>query len=60
MPLIRNGASGYLNKACEPGEIVTAIHRVAQGARYITAVVAELLASRGIVPNASVGSRYIQ
>ncbi|MBE7369171.1 response regulator transcription factor [Ramlibacter sp. HM2] len=50
VPLIRNGASGYLNKACEPGEIVAAIHRVAQGARYITAVVAELLASQVITP----------
>ena len=50
VPLIRNGASGYLNKACEPGEIVTAIRRVSQGQRYITAVVAELLASQVITP----------
>lgn len=50
VPLIRNGASGYLNKACEPGEIVLAIRRVAQGQRYITAVVAELLASQVITP----------
>ena len=50
VPLIRNGASGYLNKACEPAEICTAIRRVAQGGRYITAVVAELLASQVITP----------
>jgi two-component system invasion response regulator UvrY len=50
VPLIRNGASGYLNKACEPGEICTAIRRVAQGGRYITPVVAELLASQVITP----------
>jgi DNA-binding NarL/FixJ family response regulator len=50
VPLIRNGASGYLNKACEPSEIVTAIRRVAQGGRYITSVVAELLASQVITP----------
>lgn len=51
VPLIRNGASGYLNKACEPSEIVLAIRRVAQGGRYITAAVAELLASQIITPS---------
>jgi two-component system, NarL family, invasion response regulator UvrY len=51
VPLIRNGASGYLNKACEPGEIVTAIRRVAQGGRYITPAVAELLATQVITPS---------
>ena len=50
VPLIRNGASGYLNKACEPAEIATAVRRVAQGQRYITPVVAELLASQVITP----------
>jgi len=50
VPLIRNGASGYLNKACEPGEIALAIRRVAQGGRYITPIVAELLASQVIAP----------
>jgi two-component system invasion response regulator UvrY len=51
VPLIRNGASGYLNKACEPAEIITAIRRVAQGGRYITSVVAELLATQVIAPS---------
>lgn len=51
VPLIRNGASGYLNKACEPCEIADAIRRVAQGGRYITAVVAELLATQVITPS---------
>ena len=50
VPLIRNGASGYLNKSCEPSEICAAIRRVAQGGRYITPVVAELLASQVITP----------
>ncbi|MGV3570769.1 MAG: response regulator [Ramlibacter sp.] len=50
VPLIRNGASGYLNKACEPAEIVVAIRRVAQGSRYITPAVAELLATQVITP----------
>lgn len=42
--LLRQGASGYLNKECEPEEIVTAIRTVARGRRYITPAVAELLA----------------
>lgn len=50
VPLIRNGASGYLNKACEPTEIATAIRKVAQGNRYITPVVAELLATQIVPP----------
>jgi two-component system, NarL family, invasion response regulator UvrY len=51
VPLIRNGASGYLNKSCEPSEIAVAIRRVASGARYITPVVAELLATQVIAPS---------
>ena len=42
--LLRQGASGYLNKECDPEEIVTAIRTVARGRRYISPAVAELLA----------------
>src|SRR3954468_18256669 len=42
--LLRQGASGYLNKGCDPDEIVKAIRTVAMGRRYITAQVAEMLA----------------
>ena len=42
--LLRQGASGYLNKDCDPEEIVKAIRTVARGRKYITAVVAEQLA----------------
>ncbi len=42
--LLRQGAAGYLNKECDPEEIVSAIRTVAQGRRYITPAVAELLA----------------
>jgi len=42
--LIRQGASGYLNKECEPAQIVQAIRTIALGRRYLTPVVAELLA----------------
>lgn len=34
--LIRQGASGYLNKECEPSEIVEAIRVIALGKRYLT------------------------
>jgi len=42
--LLRQGASGYLNKECEPEEIVKAIRTVYRGRKYITAGVAERLA----------------
>jgi len=44
--LLRQGASGYLNKECEPEEIVAAVRALARGKRYITANVAELLADQ--------------
>ena len=42
--LLRQGASGYLNKDCDPEEIVKAIRTVCRGRKYITAGVAERLA----------------
>jgi two-component system, NarL family, invasion response regulator UvrY len=45
-PLMKQGASGYLNKECEPDEIVTAVRTLARGRRYISAAVAELLAEQ--------------
>jgi two-component system, NarL family, invasion response regulator UvrY len=42
--LLKQGASGYLNKECDPDEIANAIRTVARGRRYITPAVAELLA----------------
>ena len=42
--LLRQGASGYLNKECDPDEIAKAIRTVALGRRYISPQVAELLA----------------
>lgn len=50
--LLRQGASGYLNKECDPEEIVTAIRTVARGRRYITAQVAEMLADGMATGNA--------
>jgi DNA-binding NarL/FixJ family response regulator len=42
--LLRQGASGYLNKECDPDEVVKAIRTVFRGRKYITPAVAELLA----------------
>ncbi len=42
--LLRQGASGYLNKDCDPEEVVKAIRTVYRGRKYITAGVAERLA----------------
>ncbi len=42
--LLRQGASGYLNKDCDPEDIVRAIRTVVRGRKYITTGVAELLA----------------
>jgi DNA-binding NarL/FixJ family response regulator len=44
--LLRQGASGYLNKECDPEQIAEAIRMVARGRRYITPAVAELLADQ--------------
>jgi two-component system invasion response regulator UvrY len=63
--LLRQGASGYLNKECDPEEIVTAIRTLARGRKYITAAVAELLAdgAAGVAdqpPHAMLSERELQ
>lgn len=42
--LLRQGASGYLNKDCDPQDIASAIRTVSLGRRYISPAVAEMLA----------------
>ena len=42
--LLRQGASGFLNKGCDPDDIVKAIRTVVRGRKYITPAVAEQLA----------------
>jgi DNA-binding NarL/FixJ family response regulator len=44
--LLRRGVGGYLNKQCEPEDIVAAVRRIAGGNRYITPQVADMLASQ--------------
>lgn len=42
---LRSGASGYLTKASAPNELIGAIRKVAQGGKYVTASLAEKLAT---------------
>ena len=42
---LRNGALGYLTKESASEELVTAIRRIADGRKYVSASLAELLAS---------------
>lgn len=44
MQLLKQGASGYLNKDCDPDEIINAVRTVYRGRKYITPGVAEMLA----------------
>jgi len=49
--LLRQGASGYLNKECDPQEIANAIRTVSRGRKYISPAVAELLADNAVGGN---------
>lgn len=49
--LIKAGAAGYLNKECAPAELVEAVRRVANGKRYISTAVAEMLVHEIGAPN---------
>jgi two-component system invasion response regulator UvrY len=43
---IKAGASGYLTKQSAPAELINALHEVAAGRKYITAVLAQELANQ--------------
>ena len=45
LPLMRQGANGYLYKGCDPAEIVIAIRKLARGKPYISSELAEQLAA---------------
>lgn len=44
--LLKQGASAYLGKDCDPAEIATAVRTVVRGRKYVTPAVAELLAEQ--------------
>ena len=62
--MLRLGASGYLNKECDPEDIVNAVRTVCRGHRYISAGVAEQLADTldrgGRLPHESLSGRELQ
>lgn len=43
---LRQGALGYLDKNCEPDELVVALRTLSMGRRYLSTVVTELLADQ--------------
>lgn len=49
---LKAGAYGYLNKAGNPDELVGAVRSVAQGRRYVTPSVSEMLVEQLSNPNA--------
>ncbi|QCB46835.1 response regulator transcription factor [Hydrogenophaga sp. PAMC20947] len=62
---LRAGATGYLNKAGDPAELVTAIRTVMQGRKYVTAEVAQMLVDNLNAPesaelHASLSERELQ
>jgi two-component system invasion response regulator UvrY len=62
---LRQGASGYLNKDCDPQDIVAAIRTVHRGRKYISPGVAERLAdglAKGgdIPPHEQLSERELQ
>ena len=40
---LRAGAHGYLNKAGDPAELIAAVRTIAQGRKYVSAAVSEML-----------------
>ncbi|MCB2203347.1 response regulator transcription factor [bacterium] len=63
--VLRAGASGYLTKESAASELITAIHKIASGGRYISASVAERLADaiendRDEAPHHTLSNREFQ
>jgi two-component system invasion response regulator UvrY len=62
---LRAGAFGYVNKAGDPAELVAAVRTVAQGRKYLTAEVAQMLAesvARPVaeLPHSTLSERELQ
>jgi DNA-binding NarL/FixJ family response regulator len=61
--LLRGGAAAYINKARPPTEVLEAIRKAAQGGRYVTQSVGELLlegGGEGIQPHETLTDREYQ
>jgi len=62
---LKSGAQGYLNKAGDPADLITAVRTVAQGRKYVTAAVAQMLVENLNTPesqslHASLSERELQ
>lgn len=62
---LRAGAQGYLNKAGDPAEMVTAVRAIVQGRKYVTPEVAQMLVEHlsspsNEAPHASLSERELQ
>lgn len=62
---LRAGAQGYVNKAGDPSELVAAVRTVAQGKKYVSAAVAQMLVDNLHAPtnellHASLSERELQ
>ena len=62
---LRAGAQGYLNKAGDPRDLITAVRTVAQGRKYVTPAVANMLVESLNTPenqtlHASLSERELQ
>jgi two-component system, NarL family, invasion response regulator UvrY len=62
---LRAGAQGYLNKAGDPSELITAVRTIAQGRKYVTPEVAQMLVDNLSTPtnealHASLSERELQ
>jgi DNA-binding NarL/FixJ family response regulator len=49
---LRAGAHGYLNKAGDPNELIQAVRTIAQGRKYVSPAVSEMLVNNLSEPNA--------
>jgi len=63
--LIKAGAAGYLTKGCAPAIVVEAVSQIAGGKKYISPVVAEMLANEfdvnhGKLPHETLSDREYQ
>jgi len=62
---LRAGAHGYLNKAGDPAELIAAVRTIAQGRKYVTAAVSDMLVNNLAEPqsqtlHASLSERELQ
>lgn len=62
---LKAGAQGYLNKAGDPAELIAAVRTVAQGRKYVTPAVAQMLVENlntpeSSSPHASLSERELQ